>query len=65
MHGRLALTRKPNESIIIGKDIRITVVQVSGKTVKLSIEAPKEIPIVREELLGAPVVEKYTCGGSR
>lgn len=49
----LILQRKTGESICIGDDIRITVTDTSGDKVKLAIEAPKCIPIAREELVEA------------
>lgn len=47
----LVLTRKPKESIFIGDQITVTVIEIKGNAVKLGIEAPKDIKIVREELL--------------
>ena len=46
----LILTRKLGESIRIGDAVCLTVVEVDGKTVKLGIEAPREIGIHREEV---------------
>lgn len=46
----LVLTRKRDESIIIGDEIRITVVDVRGDQVKLGIDAPRSIPVHREEI---------------
>ena len=46
----LALSRKANESIIIGNDIEITVLEVKGEQVKIGIKAPKSIPVYREEV---------------
>ena len=48
---RLVLTRRLGESLIIGEDIRLTVVRIHGGQVQLAIEAPRETMIVREELL--------------
>ena len=49
----LVLSRKRDQSIIIGNDIRITVVDVKGDTVQLGIEAPRSIVIYREEIYDA------------
>ena len=46
----LVLTRKANEQIHINENVVITVVSVKGNRVKIAIEAPREIPIVRGEL---------------
>ncbi|HHW12621.1 MAG TPA: carbon storage regulator CsrA [Firmicutes bacterium] len=46
----LVLTRKINESIIIGDDVKVTVVEIKGEQVKLGISAPKRIPVHREEV---------------
>jgi carbon storage regulator len=46
----LALTRKIRESIIIGDDIEIMILSVSGEQVKLGIQAPKSISVHRKEI---------------
>ena len=46
----LILTRKLGESINLGKDIKITLLGISGKQVKLGIQAPDNISIHRDEL---------------
>jgi carbon storage regulator len=46
----LALSRKVNESIMIGNDIEITVLEVKGDQIKIGISAPKSIPIYRKEI---------------
>jgi carbon storage regulator len=47
----LVLSRKCNESIVIDGKITITIVEVQGNRVRLGIEAPREIPVQRAELL--------------
>lgn len=47
----LVITRRTSESIVIGDDIEIIVSEISGDRVKICIDAPKEIPIIRKELL--------------
>ncbi|MEX1230236.1 MAG: carbon storage regulator CsrA [Planctomycetaceae bacterium] len=46
----LVLTRKPGETIIIGNDIELTVVEIRGNRIRLGIKAPLETPIQRAEL---------------
>ena len=46
----LVLSRKPSEQIQIGENITVTVVHVKGKVVKLGIDAPRNIRILRTEL---------------
>lgn len=46
----LVLTRKHQEKIRIGEHITITILKTKGKTVRLGIEAPAEIPVIRGEL---------------
>ena len=47
----LVLSRKLDESIVIGDDIVIKVVSIDNGVVKLGIEAPKDISIIRDELI--------------
>ncbi|HJA93384.1 MAG TPA: carbon storage regulator CsrA [Candidatus Eisenbergiella merdipullorum] len=49
----LILQRKEKETIVIGGDIRITVLEVGGNSVRLAIEAPQDVQVLREELLTA------------
>ena len=46
----LALSRKPGESIVIGNDIEITILEVKGEQVKVGIKAPQSVAIYRKEL---------------
>lgn len=46
----LALSRKINESIMLGNDIEVTVLEIKGDQVKISVKAPKSVPIYRREL---------------
>lgn len=48
--GMLVLSRKTSERILIGDDIAITVVRIGPNSVRIGIEAPKSMNIVREEL---------------
>jgi carbon storage regulator len=46
----LVLSRKVNEQIVIGDNIRVTVVSIRGNQIRLGFEAPPEVLIFREEL---------------
>jgi carbon storage regulator len=46
----LVLSRREGERIQIGNEIRITVVRISGGGVRLGVEAPRDMVVVREEL---------------
>jgi carbon storage regulator len=46
----LVLSRKAKQTLVIGDNIKITVVRVKGSIVKIGVEAPKETRIVRAEL---------------
>lgn len=50
----LVLSRKPQERILIGNDITINVVRIGPNTVRLGIDAPENLRIVREELIDPP-----------
>jgi carbon storage regulator len=54
----LVLSRQKDESIIIGDDVEITIVDVRGDKVRLGITAPKEIPVHRREVYEAIQREK-------
>ncbi len=46
----LVLTRKLGESIAIGDDIKVTIIEIKGKQVRIGIEAPQQIVVHREEI---------------
>lgn len=46
----LMITRRAGERVIVGGDIVITLVEVSGQTARIGIDAPKSLPIFREEI---------------
>lgn len=47
----LILTRRPGEALYIGENIKVMVTRINGNQVKIGIQAPKEIGIVRDELV--------------
>lgn len=47
----LVVKRKKGEAIVLGEDIEISIVDIDGGSVKIAINAPKEVTILRKELL--------------
>ena len=50
----LILTRRVGEKLIIGDDINITTLNIQGNQVRFGIDAPRELPIYREEIYVPP-----------
>jgi carbon storage regulator len=48
----LILTRRPNQAVMIGSEVIVTILEVDGHRVRLGIAAPSDIPILRDELVG-------------
>lgn len=46
----LVLTRKSNQSIMIGDDVEVTILAISGEKVRVGIDAPKSVPVFRKEV---------------
>ena len=61
----LVLSRKLNESIIIDGTIRITIVGIRSHHVRVGIEAPDSIPIIREELCERLAAEESRAPAAR
>jgi carbon storage regulator len=49
----LVLSRKLNQSVVIGNNIEITVIEIRGNKVRLGIVAPKDVPVHRDEIFKA------------
>lgn len=64
----LIITRKPGERIMLGDDVVVEVIEVSGSSVRLGIAAPRSVPVYREEIWNAVKEEEAgrapTAGGS-
>ena len=58
----LVLSRQRNETIVIGDDIEITIVDIRGEKVRLGINAPAHIPVHRKEVYDAIKREKLASG---
>ena len=46
----LIITRRPGEKVMLGDDVVIEVIEVSGSSVRIGIAAPKSVPVYREEI---------------
>ncbi len=46
----LVLTRKPNQSIMIGDEIEVSVLAIMGEKVRIGIQAPRDVPVFRNEV---------------
>jgi carbon storage regulator len=46
----LVLTRRPGESVMVGEDVVVTVLEVRGEVIRLGIKAPRSIQVHREEV---------------
>lgn len=54
----LVLSRKTSEKIRIGNDVEITIVSINGDKVKVGVQAPKNVPVDREEVFEAKRAER-------
>ena len=60
----LVLTRKSNQSIMIGDEIEVSVLSIMGEKVRIGIQAPRDIPVFRKEVYLEIQQEHGTSGGS-
>jgi carbon storage regulator len=60
----LVITRRSGERVVLGDDITITVLEISGSTVRLGIDAPTEVPVYRHELWLAVKQENQAAASS-
>jgi carbon storage regulator len=59
----LVLTRKSNQSIMIGDDVEVSVLSIMGEKVRIGIQAPRTIPVFRKEVYLEIQQEKAAGGG--
>lgn len=60
----LILTRKPGESLYIGDDVKVSIVEIKGHQIRIGIEAPKECRVYREEIYLAILEENRSAAAS-
>jgi carbon storage regulator len=60
----LVLTRKPNQSIMIGDDIEVSVLSTTGDKVRIGIQDPRDLPIFRKEIYLEIQQETMAAGSS-
>src|SRR4051794_39388723 len=53
----LIITRKPGEKIMLGDDVTVEVIEISGSSVRIGIDAPRSVPVYREEIWAAVKAE--------
>ena len=61
----LVLTRKSNQSIMIGDDIEVSVLAIMGEKVRIGIQAPRDVPVFRKEVYLEIQQERSDAGGAR
>jgi carbon storage regulator len=59
----LVLTRKSNQSIMIGDDIEVSVLAIMGEKLRIGIQAPREIPVFRKEVYLEIQQERLAASG--
>jgi len=57
----LVLTRRPGESIVVGENIVVTVIEIKGGQVRIGIDAPREAEVYREEIYEQVKQENLTA----
>ncbi len=59
----LVLTRKPDQSIMVGREIEITILEVRGEQVRVGIRAPREVAVHRKEIFDQIREENEAAAG--
>jgi carbon storage regulator len=59
----LILTRKPGESLFIGDEVKVTIIEIKGNQIRIGIDAPKDLRIYREEIYLQIIEENKAAAG--
>lgn len=57
----LILTRRVGETLMIGDDVKITILKVSGNQIRIGVEAPKDVSVHREEVYQRVLQDKQSA----
>jgi carbon storage regulator len=60
----LILTRRAGETIMVGHDVKVTVLAINGNQVRIGVEAPKDVAVHREEVAQRIEAESRTKGAA-
>lgn len=60
----LIVTRRPGERIMLGSDITVEVMEIAGNNVRIGIDAPRSVPVYREELWATVKKENEAAAGA-
>jgi carbon storage regulator len=60
----LIITRRPGEKVMVGDDIVVEVIEVSGSSVRIGIDAPRSVPVYREEIWAAVQAENKAAAAT-
>ena len=60
----LILTRRMNETLMVGDDVRVTVLGINGNQVRIGVQAPRHIPVHRQEIYEKIKKEESSDSGS-
>jgi carbon storage regulator len=61
----LIITRRPGEKVMVGEDIVVHVMEIVGNSVRVGIEAPRSVPVYREELWNAVRAENQAAADAQ
>jgi carbon storage regulator len=56
----LIITRRPGERIMVGDDVVVEVMEIVGNTVRFGVDAPRDVPVYRDEIYAALRAEERT-----